>query len=63
MPQTETDCRTDVGIAVGIVDALITQCRMLKRLPKEIVQSYEVQEALKDLSDDEDFNSIKELVK
>ena len=63
MPETHTDCRSDVGIAVGVVDTVINQCRMLKRLPKEIIQSYEVQEALKDLLDDEDFNSIKDLKK
>ena len=63
MAQTETDCRTDVGIAVGIVDTIINQCRMLKRFPKKVVQSHAVREALKDLRDDEDFALLKELMK
>lgn len=29
MPDTHTDCRTDTGVTVGLVDAIITTCRVL----------------------------------
>lgn len=58
MAKIKTDCRSDVGIAVGVIDTIINQCRIFKRVPKEVLESFEVQESLKDLKDDEDFNFI-----
>ncbi len=51
----KTDCREGIGITVGLIDSIITQCRLLN---KRDLSSKEVQEALKDLIDDEDLKSI-----
>jgi hypothetical protein len=51
-----TDCRSETGVTVGLVDSLITTCRVLA--PRDM-QSVEVQEALKDLFGDEDFAVIQ----
>lgn len=49
---TETDCRTDTGITVGLVDTIITVARILR---KSDLAPTEVQEALRDLLQDDDF--------
>ncbi len=51
----KTDCREEIGITVGLIDSLITQCRILR---KRDMSSKEVQEALRDLLDDEDLKHI-----
>lgn len=53
--QTFTDCRTEEGITVGLIDAIITIARVLR--PLNMTPSV-VQEALKDLAHDEDFNNL-----
>lgn len=57
MPEIITDCRSEDGITVGLIDAIITLCRILR--DREI-DSYEVLEALKDLKEDEDFIHLME---
>lgn len=52
---TETDCRSEVGITVGIVDSMITMMRLIKNRSFE---SEEVAEALRDLLADEDFGDF-----
>lgn len=52
-----TDCRSEEGITVGLVDALIT---ILRVLVKRDLSPPAVQEALKDLADDEDARTIFE---
>jgi len=55
--QTEvsTDCRSEEGITVGLVDSLISICRVLA---KRNLEGFNVGWALCDLISDEDFNTI-----
>jgi hypothetical protein len=50
-----TDCRTDIGVTVGLIDGIIAMCRILANSD---LASYEVQEALKDLRSDEDIELV-----
>ena len=53
--QSSTDCRTETGITVGLIDGMIAICRILKsRLNSE----KEIIAALADLQDDEDLKAI-----
>ena len=53
--ETSTDCRTETGITVGLIDGMIAICRILKsRLNSE----EEIVAALADLQDDEDLKAI-----
>jgi hypothetical protein len=52
---TETDCRSEEGITVGLIDSLISISRILS---KRDMSSGAVQEALKDLHNDEDVDYI-----
>lgn len=52
---TSTDCRTEVGVTVGLVDAVITMCRVLVTRP---LVDPEVVEALADLRSDEDVRAV-----
>jgi len=49
---TFTDCRTEVGITVGLIDGVIAIARVLAARD---LTSHDVQEALKDLRCDEDI--------
>lgn len=60
MGQVETDCRSETGVTVGIIDAIITMCRLLA---KRDFSSTEAREALEDLGDDEDFKQLVVRVK
>jgi hypothetical protein len=54
------DCRSEEGVTVGLIDALITLARVLTDrdfTPPAVV------EALKDLADDEDIQKIMNLAK
>lgn len=53
-----TDCRSDVGITTGLIDAMISICRILK---ERDMTPIEVKEALKDFQSDEDLNFILSL--
>lgn len=55
MATTTTDCRSDVGVTVGLVDALISIARVLARRDLDVP---DVAEALADLRDDEDMRAI-----
>lgn len=49
--QTETDCRDECGITVGLIDSILTSARVLRGRD---VSDAAVKEALKDLASDED---------
>lgn len=55
MSETHTDCRSHDGVTVGLVDSLISISRVLR---DRDLSPPEVQEAFKDLADDEDFLEI-----
>lgn len=50
-----TDCRSEEGVTVGLIDSLISICRVLAT---HDLDSYNASEALLDLIEDEDFNKI-----
>lgn len=50
-----TDCRSEIGITVGLVDSIISISRVLAKMDLE---PEEVKEALKDLTTDEDLAKI-----
>ena len=50
--EINTNCREEIGITVGMIDGLIAQIRVLR---DRDMNNEEVQEVLKDLGDDEDF--------
>jgi hypothetical protein len=51
---TETeDCRSETGITTGLVDVIITSCRVLAQ--RDLTQA---KEALADLAADEDFHVV-----
>jgi hypothetical protein len=52
---TTTDCRDENGITVGLIDALISIVRVLS---KRELKASAIQEALKDLVNDEDLKKI-----
>lgn len=54
------ECRSQDGITVGLVDAIIGIVRVLA--PRDL-DVYDVQEALKDLTQDPDFQQIINAVK
>ena len=53
--ESSTDCRSEDGITVSLIDSIISICRVLKTRD---LTSGDAQEALKDLSDDEDLKYI-----
>ena len=52
---TYTDCRSEIGITVGIIDAIITLCRLLSGRD---MSGDEVDQALQDLRHDENFTNL-----
>lgn len=56
----DTDCRTEVGITVGLIDSLISTCRVLK---PRLTNDDEIKGALEDLYDDEDLDFILKFIK
>lgn len=57
MSDVHTDCRTEAGVTVGLIDALITICRVLAK--RDLTEAA-VREALIDLDQDEDFGTVTE---
>lgn len=53
--KTKTECSTKEGIAVALIDGIIAQCRVLRKIN---VKSPAVVEALKDLRSNSDANSL-----
>ena len=53
--ETYTDCRSEIGITVGIIDAIITLCRLLH---ERDMSGDEVVQALRDLRHDENFAGL-----
>lgn len=57
--RTETDCRSEEGITVGLIDAVISICRVLApRLKLDSGSAAAVEEALKDLRSDSDVAAV-----
>lgn len=56
--RTTTDCRTEEGITVGLIDSLITTSRVLKHRLSILQLTPAIEEALKDLKSDKDLKSI-----
>ena len=52
---TYTDCRSEIGITVGVIDAIITLCRLLRGRD---MSGDEVVQALQDLRHDENFAGL-----
>lgn len=59
MTDVYSDCRSENGITMGLVDSLITICRILK---VRNLSNSNVKQALKDLAEDEDFNFLVALL-
>jgi transcriptional regulator with XRE-family HTH domain len=57
---TYSDCGSENGITIGLIDGIITICRVLA--PRDF-NDKDVQEALKDLSTDDDLNYILNTIK
>lgn len=55
MAEHSTDCRSEEGVTVGLIDSLIFICRVLA---KRNLAKKAVREALLDLSEDEDVNTV-----
>lgn len=53
--ETNSNCRSKDGITIGLIDSIISICRVLK---DRDFNSYDVREALKDLQNDEDLKTI-----
>lgn len=53
---TFTDCRSEAGVTVGLVDAVITCCRLLA--VRDLALDPAVQEAVADLRADEDVHAV-----
>lgn len=60
MAESHSNCRAESGVTVGIVDSIITMCRLFRGRD---LSSHEVREALKDLSSDEDFAYMVNVLK
>ncbi len=52
---TYTNCRSEIGVTVGIIDAIITLCRLLH---ERDMSGDEVAQALQDLGHDENFAGL-----
>lgn len=50
---SSSDCRTPEGIAIGLIDGIISMCRVLRTLD---LSDPNIEEALKDLRGDEDLD-------
>ncbi|WP_336704407.1 hypothetical protein [Chryseobacterium indologenes] len=50
------DCRTEEGVTIGLIDAIIAISRVLAK--RNLNQTEEIKEALKDLIGDEDLSFI-----
>lgn len=49
--KNSTDCRSEVGVTVGMIDAIISIARVLRHRDKD---DFAVMEALADIKQDED---------
>lgn len=53
-----TDCRTEEGIIVSLIDSIISVSRVVKQRLIMLKSTPAIEEALKDLKSDEDLKSI-----
>ena len=58
---SNTDCREEIGITVGLIDSLIDIARVLK--PRLTNKNKNIKDALKDLRSDEDIKFILNYLK
>ena len=58
--EKEVSCRSDEGVTVGIVDAIITSLRLLKNRD---LKPQSIQEVLLDIGDDPDFSHLLNAIK
>ena len=61
--ESSSDCRSDEGIAIQMIDSLIGVARVLRRNYNDMLSKEDVYEALKDLASDEDIEWILEKAK
>lgn len=54
----EIDCRSEEGITIGLVDAIIAISRILAPRLTQLVSTQAIEEALKDMAQDEDFRTV-----
>ncbi|WP_278494908.1 hypothetical protein [Chryseobacterium arthrosphaerae] len=50
------DCRSEEGITIGLIDSLISIARVLAK--RDLNETVQIKEALKDLRSDEDISHI-----
>lgn len=50
------DCRSEEGITIGLIDSIISICRILAR--RDLEQTDNIKEALIDLAHDEDVHKV-----
>lgn len=55
------DCRSYEGVTIGLIDSIITICRVLST--RDMLSHSQVKEALLDLAQDEDVRLVMELAK
>lgn len=56
-----TDCRSEEGITVSLIDSIISVSRVVKQRLIMLKSTPAIEEALKDLTSDEDLKSILKL--
>jgi hypothetical protein len=52
-PKNITDCRSDIGVTVGLIDAVMTMLRVIHKRPFDSLLSDESLHAIQDLKQDE----------
>ena len=57
MKESYTDCRSQEGVTVGLIDSIITISRVLQQRLKHH-KTPAIKDALNDLIHDEDFNKV-----
>ena len=60
--ESHTDCRTDNGVAVGLLDGIISQVRVLRKHYEWEMASLGAKAALADIASDEDILWLLRLV-
>lgn len=56
--ETTIDCRSEEGITIGLIDAIISICRILSPRLEMGTTTDSINEALMDLSNDEDMKNV-----
>jgi hypothetical protein len=56
-----TDCRSDEGIIIGLIDGMIAMARIIRKHREDNTDTPAIKAALNDLREDEDINDLKYL--